>query len=92
MLARGIEPYATLYHWDLPAELQRRQRGWADRATACRFADYAALIAHALGDRVRSFATHNEPWVTATLGHELGIFAPGVKTAPSPCRSRTTAS
>jgi len=79
LLRRGIEPYATLYHWDLPAELQRKHRGWADRGTAYRFAEYAALIAHALGDRVRSFATHNEPWVTATLGHELGIFAPGVK-------------
>ncbi len=79
LLTRGIEPYATLYHWDLPAELQRKQQGWADRDTAYRFAEYAALIAHALGDRVRSFATHNEPWVTATLGHELGIFAPGVK-------------
>ncbi|MEP6885938.1 MAG: GH1 family beta-glucosidase [Gammaproteobacteria bacterium] len=79
LLKRGIEPYATLYHWDLPAALQRKQQGWADRGTAYRFADYAALIAHALGDRVRSFATHNEPWVTATLGHELGIFAPGVK-------------
>jgi beta-glucosidase len=79
LLKRGIEPYATLYHWDLPAELQRKHQGWADRSTAFRFAEYAALIAHALGDRVRSFATHNEPWVTATLGHELGIFAPGVK-------------
>lgn len=79
LLKRGIEPYATLYHWDLPAELQRKQQGWADRDTAYRFAEYAALIAHALGDRVRSFATHNEPSVTATLGHELGIFAPGVK-------------
>ena len=79
LLTRGIEPYATLYHWDLPAELQRKHQGWADRSTAYRFAEYAALLAHALGDRVRSFATHNEPWVTATLGHELGHFAPGVK-------------
>jgi beta-glucosidase len=79
LLARGIQPFATLYHWDLPAELQRKYQGWAQRSTAYRFAEYAALIAHALGDRVHSFATHNEPWVTATLGHELGIFAPGVK-------------
>jgi beta-glucosidase len=79
LLRRGIKPYATLYHWDLPAELQRQHQGWADRGTAYRFAEYAALIARALGDRVTSFATHNEPWVTATLGHELGIFAPGVK-------------
>jgi beta-glucosidase len=79
LLERGIEPFATLYHWDLPAALQREHNGWADRNTAYRFAEYAALVAERLGDRVRSFATHNEPWVTATLGHELGLFAPGVK-------------
>jgi beta-glucosidase len=79
LLARGIEPFATLYHWDLPATLQRERNGWADRDTAQRFAEYAAVVAAHLGDRVRSFATHNEPWVTATIGHELGHFAPGVK-------------
>ena len=79
LLERGIEPFATLYHWDLPAALQREHNGWADRNTAYRFADYAALMAERLGDRVRSFATHNEPWVTATLGHEQGHFAPGIK-------------
>jgi beta-glucosidase len=79
LLERGIEPFATLYHWDLPAALQRDHNGWADRTTAYRFAEYAALVAERLGDRVRSFATHNEPWVTATIGHELGIFAPGIK-------------
>ena len=79
LLERGIEPFATLYHWDLPATLQRDHNGWADRSTAYRFAEYAALIADRLGDRVRSFATHNEPWVTATIGHELGHFAPGIK-------------
>jgi beta-glucosidase len=79
LLERGIEPFATLYHWDLPAALQREHNGWADRNTAYRFAEYAALVAERLGDRVRSFATHNEPWVTATIGHELGHFAPGIK-------------
>jgi beta-glucosidase len=79
LLERGIEPFATLYHWDLPAALQRLHNGWADRSTAYRFAEYAALVAQSLGDRVRSFATHNEPWVTATIGHEQGHFAPGVK-------------
>jgi beta-glucosidase len=79
LLERNIEPFATLYHWDLPAALQREHNGWADRNTAYRFAEYAALIAERLGDRVRSFATHNEPWVTATIGHELGHFAPGIK-------------
>jgi beta-glucosidase len=79
LLERDIEPFATLYHWDLPAALQRDHNGWADRNTAFRFAEYAALVAERLGDRVRSFATHNEPWVTATIGHELGLFAPGLK-------------
>jgi beta-glucosidase len=79
LLERGIEPFATLYHWDLPATLQREHNGWADRDTAYRFAEYAALVADRLGDRVRSFATHNEPWVTATIGHEMGHFAPGIK-------------
>ena len=79
LLKRGIEPFATLYHWDLPAALQREHGGWADRSTVHQFADYAALVARRLGDRVRSIVTHNEPWVTATLGHELGHFAPGIK-------------
>jgi beta-glucosidase len=79
LLEREIEPFATLYHWDLPAALQREHNGWADRSTAYRFAEYAALVAERLGDRVRSFATHNEPWVTATLGYETGRFAPGIK-------------
>jgi len=79
LLARNIQPFLTLYHWDLPAALQREQRGWANRDTAHRFAEYAALMARHLGDRVHSFVTHNEPWVTATIGHELGHFAPGIK-------------
>lgn len=79
LLARNIQPYATLYHWDLPAELQRRDGGWLSRDTAQRFAEYAAIVARRLGDRVVSFATHNEPWVTAVLGYERGIFAPGLK-------------
>jgi beta-glucosidase len=79
LLERNIQPYATLYHWDLPAALQSRHGGWSSRATAHRFASYAQLVAERLGDRIVSFATHNEPWVTAVLGHERGIFAPGVK-------------
>jgi beta-glucosidase len=79
LLERNIQPYATLYHWDLPAELQRRDGGWLARDTAKRFADYAYIVAERLGDRVVSFATHNEPWVTAVLGYERGIFAPGIK-------------
>jgi beta-glucosidase len=79
LLSRGIQPFATLYHWDLPAQLQHQNQGWAHRDTAYRFAEYAHHIASALGDRVHSIATHNEPWVSATLGHEIGIFAPGIK-------------
>lgn len=79
LLERGITPYATLYHWDLPIRFQRDRGGWADRATARAFADYAGLLAARLGDRVKSFTTHNEPWVTATLGYERGVFAPGVR-------------
>ena len=79
LLQRGIQPYATLYHWDLPLALQTKHGGWRSRETAYRFMEYAAVIARRFGDRVVSFATHNEPWVTAVLGHEKGIFAPGIK-------------
>jgi beta-glucosidase len=78
LLERNIRPYATLYHWDLPAELQRRHGGWLSRDTAYRFADYSQIVAQRLGDRVASYATHNEPWVTAVLGYERGLFAPGI--------------
>jgi beta-glucosidase len=78
LLERGIAPYLTLYHWDLPLALQGNG-GWADRATTARFADYAAEVGRRLGDRAASIATHNEPWVVAVLGHETGSFAPGVK-------------
>jgi len=78
LLARGINPSATLYHWDLPQGLQDRG-GWAARDTALRFADYAAGIARRLGDRLATISTHNEPWCTAILGHAVGKFAPGLK-------------
>jgi beta-glucosidase len=79
LLERNILPYATLYHWDLPAALQREQQGWCSRDTAYLFSDYASIIAERIGDRVVSIATHNEPWVSAVLGHEQGIFAPGIR-------------
>jgi beta-glucosidase len=78
LLARGIAPYLTLHHWDLPQALQD-QGGWANRDTALRFVDYARHVAARLGDRVASITTHNEPWVMATLGYETGLFAPGIK-------------
>ena len=78
LLARGIAPYLTLNHWDLPQALQE-QGGWANRDTVHRFVDYALGMHARLGDRVASIATHNEPWVMSMLGHETGIFAPGIK-------------
>ncbi|QGZ59000.1 GH1 family beta-glucosidase [Paraburkholderia acidiphila] len=77
LLKRGIQPFATLYHWDLPQALQTEQNGWESRDTAYRFADYARKIGSVLGDRVASIATHNEPWCTAWLGNATGYFAPG---------------
>ena len=78
MLERGLAPYLTLNHWDLPQALQD-QGGWAHRDTVHRFVDYALGMHQRLGDRVASIATHNEPWVMAILGYETGIFAPGIK-------------
>ena len=77
LLERGIAPWPTLYHWDLPQALQDRG-GWASRKTATAFARYAATVADRLGDRVRNWITHNEPWVSTYLGHLYGVFPPGL--------------
>jgi beta-glucosidase len=77
LLTEGLVPFATLYHWDLPQELQD-VGGWPARDTADRFAEYAALVHDALADRVRFWATLNEPWVSAWIGYGSGIHAPGV--------------
>ncbi|MQY08037.1 GH1 family beta-glucosidase [Actinomadura macrotermitis] len=76
LLAAGVEPWPTLYHWDLPSVLEDAG-GWPERETAHRFADYAALVHEALGDRVRHWTTVNEPWCTAFLGYASGEHAPG---------------
>jgi beta-glucosidase len=76
LLAHGVEPIVTLYHWDLPQALED-SGGWPARDTAGRFADYAAAVADALGDRVRRWTTINEPWCAAMLGYAAGIHAPG---------------
>ena len=76
LLAHGIEPWLTLYHWDLPQPLEDAG-GWPARDTAGRFADYAQLVADALGDRVRYWTTLNEPWCSAFLGYGSGAHAPG---------------
>ncbi len=78
LLARGVKPFLTLYHWDLPQALQEHG-GWASRDTVHRFVDYARGVQRHLGDRLAAIATHNEPQVAAVLGHEIGNFAPGIK-------------
>jgi beta-glucosidase len=76
LLAKGITPWTTLYHWDLPEALEQAG-GWPVRDTAERFADYTAIIAEAIGDRVKHWITLNEPWCAAFLGYASGIHAPG---------------
>ncbi len=76
LLERGIEPWVTLYHWDLPQALEELG-GWRSRATAHRFADYARVVFEHLGDRVTAWTTLNEPWCSAFLGHAAGEHAPG---------------
>ncbi len=75
---RGIAATVTLYHWDLPQALQD-EGGWAVRDTAQRFAEYAAIVAGALGDRVARWITLNEPQVVVSHGHRTGEHAPGVR-------------
>ncbi len=76
LLRRGIEPFVTLYHWDLPLALDELG-GWLNRDIAHWFADYAQLLYRALGDRVRLWTTLNEPWVAVAEGYLSGLHAPG---------------
>lgn len=76
LLDAGVRPAATLYHWDLPQALQDAG-GWLNRETAHRLADYAAIVAERLGDRVHMWMPINEPVVVTMFGHALGIHAPG---------------
>jgi beta-glucosidase len=78
LLARGLQAHLTLNHWDLPQALQD-EGGWAARSTVQHFVNYALGIQRRLGSKLSSIATHNEPWVVAVLGHQQGIFAPGLK-------------
>jgi beta-glucosidase len=75
LLARGVTPYATLFHWDLPLALHE-QGGWANRETTERFRDYAVIVAERLGDRLKRFVVMNEAAVHAVVGHVLGLHAP----------------
>ena len=77
LLDAGITPTATLFHWDLPQRLQD-QGGWANRDTAYRFADYSQQVVSALGDRIDTWLTLNEPWCFTWLGYMSGVHAPGV--------------
>lgn len=77
--ARDIKAFVTLYHWDLPQHLED-QGGWLNRETAYHFQKYADVVSQALGDRVYSYATFNEPFCSAYLGYEIGIHAPGIAT------------
>ncbi len=76
LLGAGLDPWLTLYHWDLPQELEDAG-GWANRDTAYRFAEYALTVHAALGDRVTRWTTLNEPWCAAFLGYAAGAHAPG---------------
>jgi beta-glucosidase len=77
-LARGIEPWPTLYHWDLPQAAQDRG-GWNNRECAYWFAEYAHKMAERFGDRIKNWVTINEPFCSAWLGHLYGVMAPGIK-------------
>ena len=79
LLANGIEPFATLYHWDLPQALQDRFGGWQSRDTSKAFAAYAAYVSERLTDRVKHLFTINECSRIVYLGHALGLDAPGLK-------------
>ena len=76
LLANGIDPYVTLYHWDLPQALEDRG-GWPERDTVEAFTEYVEVVVARLGDRVRHWITQNEPWVISWLGYGLGVHAPG---------------
>lgn len=78
LLESGIEPWATLYHWDLPQALEDKG-GWANRDIVGWFDDYATIFAKTMGDRVRNYFVLNEPSVTSYHGYVSGIFAPGLK-------------
>ena len=87
LLANGIEPFATLYHWDLPQALQDRFGGWMSRDTAKAFADYAGYVAERMSDRVKTFFTINECSRLVHLGYGAGIDAPGLNVAATGAES-----
>lgn len=85
LLAAGITPFLTLNHWDTPQALQD-EGGWGARATVAAFVEYASIVADRLGDRVKHWITHNEPWCQSVLGHLEGRHAPGHRDAAESLR------
>ena len=81
LLAAGIEPWVTLYHWDLPQALED-EGGWANRATVDAFVELVSAVTERLGDRVAHWITHNEPWCVSVLGYAQGDHAPGRRSWP----------
>ena len=82
LLANGIQPFATLYHWDLPQVLQDHGGGWESRDTSKAFADYAGYVAEHLTDRVKHIFTINEFGAFVELGYRIGVHAPGLRLPP----------
>ncbi|ABQ46970.1 beta-galactosidase [Thermotoga petrophila RKU-10] len=78
LLEKGITPFVTIYHWDLPFALQLKG-GWANREIADWFAEYSRVLFENFGDRVKNWITLNEPWVVAIVGHLYGVHAPGMR-------------
>ena len=83
---RGIQPLATIYHWDLPQALEDRG-GWGSRDVVARFAEYARIVLDGLDGAVDDWITHNEPWVTSFLGYAYGSKAPGLREWPTAIRA-----
>ncbi|MDX2302089.1 MAG: GH1 family beta-glucosidase [Microscillaceae bacterium] len=84
LLKNEITPWVTLYHWDLPLDLDMKYDGWLSPEIDRYFAEYAGVCFEHFGDRVKHWITLNEPWVVSTLGYGLGIFAPGRKSNTEP--------
>jgi len=78
LLSRNIDPFVTLNHWDIPQKFQDKG-GWVERESIKYFLDYVDIITNKLGDRVKNWITHNEPWIIAYLGYNEGTHAPGFK-------------
>ena len=89
LLKADIRPVCTLYHWDLPQALED-QGGWPNRELVGYFAEYAGIVAKALGDRIATWAIFNEPWVFTYLGYGTGSHAPGRKSGPDFLRAAHT--